>query len=361
MVLHIWLFNLRGLRGNPCSRFARRLARYNQRKHIAKRSVSFIRDPVWEDMDLDRAFIDKVIKITSSSSVFENAMLSEYTSFKTGGPADCLVRPRDAEEVRQLVKLAREEKVPFYCLGNGTNMLVSDDGYRGLIISLKDMAVGLEFTEMGDGSTYTVSASAGCTLARLSSEAASRALTGLEFAAGIPGSVGGAVVMNAGAYGGEIKDVFDFASVLDEDGNILRLNRDQLGFGYRKSIIQEKNYIVLKVSFILKKGDAEAIKTEIKELGERRRDKQPLEYPSAGSTFKRPEGLFAGKLIEESGLKGFSVGDAAVSEKHCGFVINKGHASSSDIYELISQVIEKVYEKTGVVLEPEIKLLGFDE
>ena len=310
---------------------------------------------------LSKSFIDKVVSLSSSGRVFENALLSEYTSFRTGGPADCLVRVKDIDEIKRLVMLARNEKVPYYILGNGTNMLISDDGFRGLIISLKDMENNISISELSDKETFEVSVWAGCSLARLSSEAANRGLAGLEFAAGIPGSVGGAVVMNAGAYGGEIKDVFDFADVLDEEGNQLRLGKDELKFGYRRSIIQEKNYIVLAVSFILKRGDEKAIKSEIKELNERRREKQPLEYPSAGSTFKRPEGLFAGKLIEDAGLKGFSVGDASVSEKHCGFVINKGKATSADIFELISSVIEKVYDKTGVVLEPEIKLLGFDE
>ncbi|MBO4780973.1 MAG: UDP-N-acetylmuramate dehydrogenase, partial [Lachnospiraceae bacterium] len=168
-------------------------------------------------------------------------------------------------------------------------------------------------------------------------------------------------VMNAGAYGGEIKDILEYADVLDESGNILRLKNEDLGFGYRKSIIQEKNYIVLMVSFLLKRGDEKTIKAEMRELNERRREKQPLEYPSAGSTFKRPEGLFAGKLIEDSGLKGYRVGDAQVSEKHCGFVVNRGKATSSDIYKLIGDVIGIVYEKTGVQLDPEIKLLGFEE
>ena len=305
--------------------------------------------------------IEKISKALPSVKLYKNAPLSEYTSFKTGGPADALVRPTTIEEVQALVKFAKEEDIPYYILGNGTNMLVSDEGFRGLIISLKDLNGDIVFSQTGDKDTWLASTYAGCTLARLASEAASKGCSGLEFAAGIPGSVGGAVVMNAGAYGGEIKDILDFADVLDENGDVVRLSNKELDFGYRHSIIQEKEYIVLSVSFILKKGDEEAIKAEIKELGERRREKQPLEYPSAGSTFKRPEGLFAGKLIEDSGLKGFSVGDAQVSEKHCGFVVNKGRAKSADIYELISEVIEKVYDKTGVVLEPEIKLLGFEE
>ena len=310
---------------------------------------------------MSHKIINKITACVPSVKLFENAVLSEYTSFKTGGPADVLARPTTIDEVQALVKLAKSEKIPYYILGNGTNMLVSDEGFRGLIIALKDLNGDIIFSETGEGDTVAVSAYAGCTLARLASEAASKGYAGLEFTAGIPGSVGGAVVMNAGAYGGEIKDILEFADVLDENGEIIRLDNKDLDFSYRHSIIQEKNYIVLSVSFILKPGDEKTIKAEIKELNERRREKQPLEYPSAGSTFKRPEGLFAGKLIEDSGLKGFSVGDAQVSEKHCGFVINKGKATSSDIYELISQVIEKVYDKTSVVLEPEIKLLGFDE
>ena len=310
---------------------------------------------------MKKDILDKILQCVPSSKVFMDAALSEYTSFKTGGPADVLVRPSSIDEVQDLVKLAKQENIPYYLLGNGTNMLVSDEGFRGMIVALKDLNGDIVFSETEDGNMIAVSAYAGCTLARLASEAASKGYAGMEFAAGIPGSVGGAVVMNAGAYGGEIKDILDFADVLDENGDVIRLYNKDLDFGYRHSIIQEKDYIVLSVSFILKRGDEKTIKSEIKELNERRREKQPLEFPSAGSTFKRPEGLFAGKLIEDSGLKGYSVGDAQVSEKHCGFVVNKGKATSTDIYRLISDVIEKVYDTTGVVLEPEIKLLGFEE
>jgi len=310
---------------------------------------------------LDKKILDKISGCVPAGCFFTDVALSEYTSFKTGGPADVLVRPTSVEELQKLVKLAKDENIPYYILGNGTNILVADEGYRGLIIALKDLTGDIVFSATNDKDTVTVSTYAGCTLARLANEAASKGWSGLEFAAGIPGSVGGAVVMNAGAYGGEIKDVLEFADVLDGNGDIIRLFNKDFDFGYRHSIIQDEDYIVLSVSFLLKKGDEKSIKAEIKELNERRREKQPLEYPSAGSTFKRPEGLFAGKLIEDSGLKGFSVGGARVSEKHCGFVINADKATSNDIYELISQVIEKVYDKTSVVLEPEIKLLGFEE
>jgi len=310
---------------------------------------------------LDKKIINDIKKLCGEDKVFENVKLSEYTSFKTGGPADCLVRPVTIDELKKVTDYVRKNNIPYYVIGNGTNMLAADEGFRGVIIALKDMSGEISFSDTQDDDTVAVTAYAGCTLARLSAEAASKGLAGTEFASGIPGSIGGAVVMNAGAYGGEIKDILEYADVLDESGNILRLKNEDLGFGYRKSIIQEKNYIVLMVSFLLKRGDEKTIKAEMRELNERRREKQPLEYPSAGSTFKRPEGLFAGKLIEDSGLKGYRVGDAQVSEKHCGFVVNRGKATSSDIYKLIGDVIGIVYEKTGVQLDPEIKLLGFEE
>lgn len=310
---------------------------------------------------MDKNIIGQIKKLCGGEKVFEKVKLSDYTSFRTGGPADCLVRPSDIDELKAVIGFVRENKIPYYVLGNGTNMLVSDDGFKGVIIALKDLNGEIVFKDTDESDKIRVIAYAGCTLARLSSEAASKGLQGTEFASGIPGSIGGAVVMNAGAYGGEIKDILEYADVLDEDGNVVRLSNADLKFGYRSSIIQQKNYIVLSVSFILKRGNEKIIKAEIKELNERRREKQPLEFPSAGSTFKRPEGYFAGKLIEDSGLKGYRIGDAQVSEKHCGFVINRGKATSSDIYSLIGDVIATVYEKTGVQLEPEIKLLGFDE
>lgn len=300
-------------------------------------------------------------KFLPADRIFPDAVLAEYTSFKIGGKADVLVNPETPEEIGKCLKLVKTENIPFYIFGNGTNMLVSDEGFRGVIILIRDRQPELNFGETENPEQVTVGVSAGCSLAKLANDAASHGLSGLEFAAGIPGSVGGAVVMNAGAYGGEIKDVLEFIDVMDEDGTILRLTNEQCRFRYRMSIIQEKNYIVLYASFILRKGDSEKIKSEIRELNERRREKQPLELPSAGSTFKRPEGYFAGKLIEDAGLRGYSVGSARVSEKHCGFVVNGGDATAEQVYQLISDVIEKVYDKSGVVLEPEVRLLGFEE
>lgn len=305
--------------------------------------------------------IKKLKEILPAGDIFQDVLLSEYTSFKIGGRADVLVNPHNIEEISAVVRLAREKSIPFYVLGNGTNMLVADEGFKGIIILIKDKAPEISYSETDSDGRVAVGTSAGCTLARLANDTAARGLSGLEFAAGIPGSVGGAVVMNAGAYGGEIKDVLEFADLLDEDGNVVRLTPEQLELGYRTSIIPAKNYIVLYASFLLTKGNPETIKAEIRELNERRRDKQPLELPSAGSTFKRPAGYFAGKLIEDAGLRGYSVGGAQVSEKHCGFVVNKGGATAEDVFNLISDVITRVYESSGVLLEPEIKLLGFPE
>lgn len=306
-------------------------------------------------------YINELKKLLPADRVLPDAVLADYTSFKIGGKAGALVNPETPEEIREVYLYARANGIPLYVLGNGTNMLVSDEGFDGIILLIKDRQPEINIGETENPEQISVSVTAGCSLARLATEAAAQGLTGLEFAAGIPGSVGGAVVMNAGAYGGEIKDVLDFVDCMDESGEIFRLSNEECEFGYRSSIIQRKNYIVLYASFILSKGDITRIKAEIKELNERRREKQPLELPSAGSTFKRPEGRFAGKLIEDAGLKGYRVGAAQVSEKHCGFVVNRGGATAAEVYTLISDVIARVYESSGVVLEPEVRLLGFEE
>ena len=308
---------------------------------------------------MDNNIIEKIKKTVSSSRVLENVALSEYTSFKTGGPADIVVRPKDALEVKKIVALARDEKVPYYILGNGTNMLISDDGFRGIIISLKEMDNSIQVTALSDGESYSVLTSAGCTLARLSNEAASKGLAGLEFAAGIPGSVGGAVVMNAGAYGGEMCQVVTSVKVYDKaDGQIKTLTNEEMDFGYRHSALKENGCIALSCEIKLNPSDAASIRETMLDLNKRRKEKQPLEYPSAGSTFKRPEGYFAGKLIEDAGLGGYTVGGAQVSEKHKGFVINKGGATAKDVRELIEHVIKTVKDKDGVTLEPEVIFLG---
>ncbi|OUQ46514.1 UDP-N-acetylmuramate dehydrogenase [Lachnoclostridium sp. An118] len=275
-----------------------------------------------------------------------------HTTFRIGGPAQYMVSPRTKEEVREVVRLCREEEMPWYIIGNGSNLLVSDRGYRGVVIQL--------YRDFGDIRTEGTSifARAGASLARIAAEALKNSLTGFEFAAGIPGTLGGACIMNAGAYGGEMKDVLEQVTVLDGQGEIKTLEKGELDMGYRTSRAAREGYVVLEAALSLEKGEADEIRARMEDLKERRTSKQPLEYPSAGSTFKRPEGYFAGKLIQDAGLRGFRVGDAMVSEKHCGFVINCGSATAADVDRLIRQVQERVRESSGVTLEPEVKRLG---
>lgn len=275
-----------------------------------------------------------------------------HTTFRVGGPADLFVSPNSVEEVCKVTALCREEGVPYYIMGNGSNLLVSDQGYRGVIIQF--------YKEMNDISVEgtLLRAQAGALLSAVANRALLESLTGFEFAAGIPGTLGGACVMNAGAYGGELKDVLKAVTVLTQEGEVLTLSNEELELGYRTSVIARKHYIVLEAEIALSEGKKEEIQAVMDDLKERRITKQPLEYPSAGSTFKRPEGYFAGKLIQDAGLRGFQVGGAQVSEKHCGFVINKDHATAAEIAELIRQVSEKVEAQFGVKLEPEVKRLG---
>ena len=283
--------------------------------------------------------------------LFEEPM-KRHTTFRIGGPAEVFVMPKTIEQVKTAVRICREEDLDWFVLGNGSNLLVSDQGYRGVIIQMgRNIGqVTVEGTE--------IHAAAGALLSSIASAARKASLTGFEFAGGIPGTLGGAVVMNAGAYGGELKDVLKEVTVMDRDGEIRIIPADELEMGYRTSIIKTAGYLVLSAVVSLEEGDGEAILLRTRELNEKRSEKQPLEYPSAGSTFKRPEGYFAGKLIMDSGLRGYTVGGAMVSEKHCGFVINKGGATASDVCELMNHVIEVVREKFGVTLEPEVKFLG---
>jgi len=297
-------------------------------------------------------FFENLCSVVAKERVLRDEPMNKHTTFRVGGPADYFVCVQTSTEVQGVVALCKKEEVPYYILGNGSNLLVGDKGYRGVILQIaKEMnAISIEGT--------VVRAQAGALLSRIGNKVLEAGLTGFEFAAGIPGTLGGAVVMNAGAYGGELKDVLEDVTVLDQDGIIKVLSKEQLALGYRTSIIAEKNYIVLEASMRLEKGEKDQIKVCMEELRERRVSKQPLEYPSAGSTFKRPEGYFAGKLIQDAGLRGFQVGGAQVSEKHCGFVINKDGATAADIVELMKQVTERVYQAFGVTLEPEVKRLG---
>ena len=281
-----------------------------------------------------------------------NEPMARHTSFRVGGPADRFMIPESEEELREAVLDCKASGKPWYMVGNGSNLLVGDKGFRGVVIQLFKNFSDITIEE------EDIYAQSGALLVRLANQAAKQGLTGLEFASGIPGTLGGAVVMNAGAYGGEMKDVILWSDVLTEDGEFLRLSGEELELGYRTSVIQKKHYFVLGAALRLKKGDQNEIRSVMKELKEKRVSKQPVEYPSAGSTFKRPEGYFAGKLIMDTGLRGFSVGGAQVSEKHCGFVINKGGATAKDVQLLIKEVADRVEERFGVRLEPEVKMLG---
>ena len=278
--------------------------------------------------------------------------MKNHTTFRIGGPAEYYLRPHSVDELRKILHICKRENLPFFILGNGSNLLVSDKGYQGVVIQLWKNMSDIEVD------AHVIRAKAGALLSKIAVVALDNSLAGFAFASGIPGTLGGAVVMNAGAYGGEMKDVLEEVTVMDAEGNVICLKRDELNLGYRTSIVKEKGYIVLEAVIRLKKGEASHIKEQMDDFKERRTSKQPLDMPSAGSTFKRPEGYFAGKLIMDTGLRGFRVGGAQISEKHCGFVVNTGDATAEDVKNLIEEVQKRVREKFGVTLEPEVKFLG---
>ena len=287
-------------------------------------------------------------------SVCTDELMSRHTTFRIGGPASVFVTPKSEKDLVTAIEICRSQGAPYFILGNGSNLLVSDQGYDGVVVhigsDLRDISV--EGTE--------ITAKTGAMLSQLAHAALAHGLTGMEFAAGIPGSLGGACMMNAGAYGGEMSQILVGVRALDDKGQIVELAADQLELGYRHSIMMEKQYVVLGARIHLEKGNPEKIQAQMDDLKEKRIAKQPLEYPSAGSTFNRPEGAFAGKLIMDAGLRGFRIGDAMVSEKHCGFVVNAGKATAEDVCGVISHVQQVVMEKYGKELEPEIRFLGFD-
>ena len=300
---------------------------------------------------IHQEFYDKLKAIVSEDEILKNEPMSKHTTFRIGGNADIFLSP-EVSQVSEIMALAKAYDVPVTVIGNGSNLLVGDKGIRGLVLSFGKEAESIQM----DGRCMTVTA--GTILAKAAAEAAKNSLTGLEFAAGIPGSLGGAIVMNAGAYGGEMKDVVVSAKVLTPEGEIKELSKDELDLSYRHSCIPEKGYIVLEAILELSHGEESEIREKMADYKNRRVEKQPLEYPSAGSTFKRPEGYFAGKLIEDAELKGFSIGGAQVSEKHSGFVVNTGDATAQDVLSLIKHIQDTVYAKFGVKLETEVKLVG---
>jgi len=304
-------------------------------------------------MKLKDNFIRSVIDVAGHENVKIDEPMKNHTSFKVGGPADVLVYPSNYEMIKDLINICKENKVDYFILGNGSNLIIRDGGIRGIVIKLGHINKIVVDENL-------VSAQCGAKLYSVADQALKNSLSGLEFASGIPGSIGGAAAMNAGAYDGEMAKVIESVLVIDNEGNIRELNEEELEFGYRNSAILKYGYIVLETRMRLSNGDKALIKERMDELAERRKSKQPLEYASAGSTFKRPEGYFAGKLIQDSGLKGTSVGDAEVSEKHSGFIINKGNATAKNVLDLIEVVKAKVYEKFKVELHTEVRIIGED-
>ncbi len=295
---------------------------------------------------------DYIKTVVPKEHIVFHEPMSKHTTFRVGGEAECFIMIQQEEELAQLIPYLNQIEKEYFILGNGSNLLVGDKGYRGIVMKFAGPMEGIRV----EGTRIT--AKAGAMLTKVAVTAKENALSGLEFAAGIPGSIGGGVVMNAGAYDGEMKQVVEAVRVMDKDGQITTLDNDTMEFGYRTSIIKNRPFIVLEVALCLTEGDQAQIGARMEELMEQRRSKQPLEYPSAGSTFKRPEGNYAGKLIMDAGMRGYRIGGARVSDKHCGFVVNTGKATAADIKEVIEEVQERVKERFHVTLEPEVVFLG---
>ena len=295
---------------------------------------------------------DALMNICGRENVYRDEPMMKHTSFRIGGPADWFVSPETTGALSETIQFLKAGSVPYFILGNGSNLLVSDDGYRGVVIQ-----IGKNMSDIVVSGT-NVRAEAGALLSTVASRAAAASLTGMEFAGGIPGSIGGACVMNAGAYGGEMKDILTSVIALFEDGSVRKVPCGELMLGYRSSALMRNGAIVLEAELSLTEGDIGEIRATMDDLRERRVSKQPLDLPSAGSTFKRPEGYFAGKLIMDSGLRGYVVGGAQVSEKHCGFVVNRGGATADDVMTLIRHIQKTVLKNFGVELVPEVRFLG---
>lgn len=300
----------------------------------------------------EKRILEELHSVISLGRVLDMEPMSRHTTFRVGGYADYFVEPANLEEIQGVLQLSKAQGIPVFVVGNGSNLLVRDGGIRGIVLHLGKLfqKISVQGTEM--------TAQAGALLSTAAATALNNSLTGLEFAAGIPGSIGGALRMNAGAYGGEMKQVVTSADCLTRQGELVTLSVEELMLGYRQSILTKRDLLVVSVSLKLSNGDRQQIQETMQDLAARRLEKQPLEFPSAGSTFKRPEGYFAGKLIMDAGLAGKRVGDAVVSPKHCGFVINEGKAKAREIEELIAGVQDEVWNQFGVKLEPEIIMVG---
>ena len=299
-----------------------------------------------------KAAVEYFTNVIGARNVYTDEPMKNHTSFKLGGPADILVTPQSKEHLVHILEYCRNNAVPFYIIGNGTNLLVRDKGIRGVVIKL--------FNNLNDIKVEgnIICAQAGALLSRIAYTACEKGLAGFEFAHGIPGTLGGAVAMNAGAYGGEMKDVIIKSDIISEDGKVITLRDEEHQFSYRDSYIQRSRGVVFRSWIKLKYDNTEEIKARMDDLMKRRKDKQPLEMPSAGSTFKRPEGHFAGKLIEDCGLSGYTLGGAQVSPKHCGFIVNTGSAKAQDIFDLIKYIQKNVKDRFGVDLDTEVRIIG---
>ena len=301
---------------------------------------------------MSSAFLETIYSFIPKDNVLLDEPMSKHTTFRVGGEARYFIQIETGQQIAKLVKYLKQVDRNFLIVGNGSNLLICDNGYDGVVLQL-----GETFSDV-TVSGNEITASAGASLAKIAKVAMDHGLTGLEFASGIPGTIGGAAVMNAGAYDGEMKNVITKVVVTDYEGNILELDNATMEYGYRSSIIRNKPFVVLEVTMKLQSGAVSEIQEKMENFTVLRKEKQPLEFPSAGSTFKRPQGNFAGKLIMDAGLRGFQIGGARVSEKHCGFVINTGNATASDIYEIICEIKLNVKEKFGVELEPEVVFIG---
>ena len=301
---------------------------------------------------MNEYIVKQLSTVVSEENIYPDEKMDKHTTFRTGGKVDYYIKVKSKDELTNLLSLLKKMERDYYIVGNGSNLLVSDEGYKGIIIS---MLGAMNRVTVDDECIY---AEAGALNSQIASVARDNGLTGFEFAAGIPGTIGGAMIMNAGAYDGEMAHITSTVDILHKSGELMTLSNSEMKFGYRTSVLKNSGHIVTGAKFQLKKGNQAEIEAKMKDFASRRKEKQPLEYPSAGSTFKRPEGLFAGKLIQDAGLKGYTVGGAQVSEKHAGFVINKGNATSTDVYNLIKNVQAKVLETSGVELEPEVIMLG---
>lgn len=302
--------------------------------------------------EMNQNLINELYRIVGEENVKIEEPMWKHTTFRIGGPAQYFVTPQTTEELGQVVLLCNAEKMPYFMLGHGSNILVSDKGMNSVVIQLYHNYADFSIKE------NKVYAQAGVMLSKLGQATKEAGLTGFEFAAGIPGTLGGAIMMNAGAYGGEMKDIVESVQLMDKNGTLHEKSCEEMQFSYRHSIVEKEDYIVLGATLQLRYGDINVISERMEELATARKTKQPLEFPSAGSTFKRPEGYFAGKLIMDAGLRGYRVGGAQISEKHCGFVINTGGATAQDVMQLVEDVKYKVYEKFQVELEPEVKMIG---